>query len=122
MKKISGIFQLLLALFFGVALVFFLLFDSVKNGFGLQELNAGKVVIWLLVGLVLFLISWVTNSVNIKNLNNRIKRLESEKNEIKARLYDLQQDTKTTVPPPIKPDPLEDDKDGSGIRPRENFK
>lgn len=120
MKKISGIFQLLLALFFGVALVFFLLFDSVKNGFGLQELNAGKIVIWLLVGLVLFLISWAATSVNTKNLNNRIKRLESEKNEIKARLYDLQQDTKANVPP-IKPDPLDDDKDGSGIRPRENF-
>lgn len=122
MKKISGIFQLLLALFFGVALVFFLLFDSVKTGFGLQELNAGKIVIWLLVGLVLFLISWATTTVNIRNLNNRIKRLESEKNEIKARLYDLQQDTKTAVPPPINPDPLDDDKDGSGIRPRENFK
>lgn len=123
MKKVSAIFQLLVALFFGVALVYFLMFDSVRNGFNVQELTAGTVVIWLLVGLILFLISWAAVSMYHKNLNNRIKKLELEKNQLKAELYDIERGAKVT-PPPVhkKVDIIEEDKDGSGIRPRENFK
>lgn len=121
MKKVSGIFQLLVALFFGVALVYFLMFDSVRNGFGIQELVAGTVVIWLLVGLILFLLSWSTTMVYTGNLNQRIKRLEQEKNEVKALLFDMERGEKV---PNVrnKIDSIEDDKDGTGIRPRENFK
>src|SRR5690554_5852045 len=122
MKKVSGIFQLLVALFFGVALVYFLMFDSVRNGFGVQELTAGTVVIWLLVGLIIFLISWATVSMYHRNLNNRIKQLEVDKNQLKAELYDMERGLKTTPPVHKKPDIIEEDKDGSGIRPRENFK
>ena len=121
MKKVSGIFQLLVALFFGVALVYFLMFDSVRNGFGVQELTAGTVVLWLLVGLILFLISWATVSVYSRNLTNNIKKLELEKNQLKAELYDMERGVRTT-PVQKKVDIIEDDKDGSGIRPRENFK
>lgn len=120
MKKVSGIFQLLVALFFGVALVFFLMFDSVRNGFGIQELTAGTVVLWLLVGLVLFLISWATTMIYTNNLNSRIKKLELEKNEVKAVLYDMERGVKVgNIDKKI--DTIEEDKDGSGIRPRENF-
>jgi|SRR5690606_26949650 len=128
MKKVSGIFQLLVALFFGVALVYFLMFDSVRNGFGVQELTAGTVVLWLLVGLVLFLISWATVSVYTRNLTSNIKKLELEKNQLKAELYDMERGVRTThvqertTPIQKKGDIIEDDKDGSGIRPRENFK
>lgn len=124
MKKVSAIFQLLVALFFGVALVYFLMFDSVRNGFNVQELTAGTVVIWLLVGLILFLISWAAVSMYHKNLNSRIKKLELEKNQLKAELYDIERGIKVTPPPPVnkKVDVTEEDKDGSGIRPRENFK
>jgi uncharacterized membrane protein (DUF485 family) len=123
MKKVSGIFQLLVALFFGVALVYFLMFDSVRNGFNVQELTAGTVVIWLLVGLVLFLISWATVSMYHRNLNSRIKKLELEKNQLKAELYDIERGIKTSpTPVPKKVDIIEEDRDGSGIRPRENFK
>lgn len=123
MKKVSGIFQLLVALFFGVALVYFLMFDSVRNGFNVQELTAGTVVIWLLVGLILFLISWATVSMYHRNLNSRIKKLELEKNQLKAELYDIDRGVKVTpVPVQKKVDVIEEDKDGSGIRPRENFK
>ena|SRR5690554_4440562 len=123
MKKVSGIFQLLVALFFGVALVYFLMFDSVKNGFNVQELTAGAVVIWLLVGLILFLISWATVSMYQRNLNSRINKLELEKNQLKAELYDIERSTKpspTVVQKRV--DITEEDKDSSGIRPRENFK
>src|SRR5690554_4522845 len=123
MKKASGIFQLLVALFFGVALVYFLMFDSVRNGFGVQELTAGTVVIWLLVGLILFLISWASVSMHDRSQNSRIKKLELEKNQLKAELYDMERGVKV-VPTPVhkKVDIIEEDRDGSGIRPRENFK
>lgn len=123
MKKVSGIFQLLVALFFGVALVYFLMFDSVRNGFNVQELTAGAVVIWLLVGLILFLIAWATASMYQRNLNSRIHKLELEKNQLKAELYDLERSTKTR--PTVvqrRVDVTDEDKDSSGIRPRENFK
>lgn len=123
MKKVSGIFQLLVALFFGVALVYFLMFDSVRNGFNVQELTAGAVVIWLLVGLILFLISWATVSMYQRNLNTRINKLELEKNQLKAELYDMERSNKpgaTVVPKRV--DITEEDRDSSGIRPRENFK
>jgi uncharacterized membrane protein (DUF485 family) len=123
MKKVSGIFQLLVALFFGVALVYFLMFDSVRNGFNVQELTAGTVVIWLLVGLVLFLISWATVSMYHRNLNSRIKKLELEKNQLKAELYDMERGVKVTPAPVTKKvDVIDEEKDSSGIRPRENFK
>lgn len=121
MKKVSGIFQLLVALFFAVALVFFLMFDSVRNGFGIKELTAGTVVVWMLVGLILFLISWGTVSMQSSTLNKEIKKLESEKNQLKAELYDIDRVGKTPVVPK-RVDITDDDKDGTGIRPRENFK
>ena len=44
-----------------------------------------------------------------------------EKNQLKAELYDMERGVRTT-PVQKKVDIIEDDKDGSGIRPRENFK
>ncbi|HLU90834.1 MAG TPA: DUF485 domain-containing protein [Cyclobacteriaceae bacterium] len=121
MKKVNGIFQLLVALFFGVALVYFLMFDSVKNGFGIQELTAGNVVVWLLVGLVLFLVSWATTMAYTSNLNRRIRKLEQEKNEVKALVYDMERGLKVSNVQ-TKIDTIEEDKDGPGLRPRENIK
>lgn len=123
MKKVSDVFQLLVALFFGVALVYFLMFDSIRNGFNIRELTAGTVVIWILVGLILFLASWATVSMYQRNLHSRIKKLELEKNQLKAELYDIERSTKTG-PNVIqkRTDVIEEEKDGSGIRPRENFK
>lgn len=127
MKQINTIFQLLVALFFAVALVFFLAFDSVKNAFNIQELTAGKVVIWLLVGLVLFLISWALDNVYINGLKKDIKRLELDKNDLKAKLYDIEQGSKisrpTERPSDIKIEKRSDvDEESSRIKPRQNFK
>ena len=126
MKQINTIFQLLVALFFAVALVFFLAFDSVKNAFNIQELTAGKVVIWLLVGLVLFLISWALDNVYINGLKKDIRRLELDKNDLKAKLYDIEQGSKisrpTERPSDIKSERRDVDEESSRIKPRQNFK
>ncbi|QDH79060.1 hypothetical protein FKX85_08415 [Echinicola soli] len=126
MKKVSSVFQLLVALFFGVALVFFLVFDSIKNGFGIQELTAGKVVIWLLAGFVLYLITWLLVSMYASSMGKKIKRMETENDKLKARLYDHEQKAKAnpaggSIPPTTGPS-QEDDADGSGIKPRQNIK
>ena len=94
MKQINTIFQLLVAVYFAIALIFFLAFDTVKDTFGIRELTAGTVVIWLLVGLVLYLISWALDNVYINGLNKDIRRLELDKNELKAKLYDIEQGSK----------------------------
>ncbi len=125
MKKLTSIFQLLVALFFGVALVFFLAFDSVRNGFGIQELTAGDVVVWLLVGLILFLAAWMFQSMYTNGLNRKIRKLEQEKTEIKAKLYDMEQ-TGRPVSPGVKSVPTtpspDEERDSSRIKPRQNIK
>ncbi len=113
--------QLLLALFFAIGLVFFLSFNSLKGLFGLEELTSGTVVSLLLVGLILFLIAWVTNSMVYKELELKISKKELEKNELKAKLYDRDQDTKIqTLDKKIEFG--DEDRENSVIRKRQNFK
>lgn len=126
MRKFNSIMQLLVALFFAISLVFFLAFDSLKGLFGLEELTSGTVVSTLLVGLILFLIAWGTNSMVYKNLELQISKLELEKNELKARLYDNDQNAKLqNVDKKIEGDrrtKVEEDKENTIFRPRQNFK
>jgi uncharacterized membrane protein (DUF485 family) len=135
MKQINTIFQLLVALFFVVALVFFLAFDSMRNAFNIQELTAGKVVVWLLVGASLFLISWLLDNIYINGLKNDMKKLEVEKTELKAKLYDRDQEARassapTTPTATAKSSRIqressfdsEEEKEISRIRPRQNYK
>jgi uncharacterized membrane protein (DUF485 family) len=135
MKQINTIFQLLVALFFVVALVFFLAFDSMRNAFNIQELTAGKVVVWLLVGASLFLISWLLDNIYINGLKNDMKKLEVEKTELKAKLYDRDQEARassapTTPTATAKSSKIqresdfdsEEEKEISRIRPRQNYK
>ncbi|MBD8489853.1 hypothetical protein IFO69_13930 [Echinicola sp. CAU 1574] len=121
MKKVTSIFQLLVALFFAIALVFFLAFDSVKNGFGIEELTAGKVVVWLTVGFLLFLVTWMFQSMYANSLVKKIKKMETESNGLKAKLYDLEQGGKIAKPKVLAPD-SEEEKDSSAIKPRQNIK
>lgn len=120
MKKFNSILQLLVALFFAISLVFFLSFDTLKGLFGLEELTSGTVVTILLVGLVLFSIVWGTTYLVYKNYETQISKIESEKDSLKAKLYDLDQIHKTLVAEK-KPFQQEDEKGSSVIRPRQNF-
>jgi uncharacterized membrane protein (DUF485 family) len=117
MKKLNNIFQLLTALFFGVGLVYFLTYERLWSG----NPESGHVVSWILVGLVVFLISWGVSFWYVGSLNRKVKNLELEKNELKAMVFDMEKgvkidqlDKKTETQP--------DDKEASVIKPRENFK
>jgi hypothetical protein len=126
MRKFNSIMHLLVALFFAISLVFFLAFDSMKDLFGLEELTSGTVVTFLLVGLILFLGALGTNSMVYKNLEHQIAKLELEKKELKAKLYDYDQETKIqNLDKKIDRDrgsKLEEDKENPAFRPRQNFK
>jgi hypothetical protein len=132
MKQINTIFQLLVAVYFAIALIFFLAFDTVKDTFGIRELTAGTVVIWLLVGLVLYLISWALDNVYINGLNKDIRRLELDKNELKAKLYDIEQGSKlsktserpesTREGTSVKRNTIDPEERDSKIKPRQNYK
>ncbi|MEX2564368.1 MAG: hypothetical protein WD431_00325 [Cyclobacteriaceae bacterium] len=117
MKKMNSIFQLLTALFFGMGLVYFLTYERLWS----VTPETGEVVTWFLVGLVIYLICWGLGLWYASHLNSRIKKLEMEKKELKAMVFDLERgakmgqvDKKTEEQP--------DDKDSSSIKPRKNFK
>lgn len=121
MKKFNSIMQLFLALFFALSLVYFLAFESVKGLFGTLELSSGTVVIFLLIGLILFLATWITGVMVIKGLESKLSKKELEKKELKAKLYDLEQGIKLkNIDRKI--DQIEEDKETSVIKPRQNIK
>ncbi|MCH7401010.1 hypothetical protein ACFOUP_02110 [Belliella kenyensis] len=121
MSKFNSIMQLLVALFFAVSLVFFLSFESTKSLFGMETLQSGTVVTFLLVGLILFLCAWGTSSLVARNLRSDLAKKELEKKELKARMYDLEQSIKLkSFEQRI--EPKEEEKDNSVIKPRQNFK
>jgi hypothetical protein len=117
MKKVSNIFQLLTALFFGLGLVYFLTYERMWGG----TPEPGEVVSWLLAGLVSYLITWGTSWGYTSNLLSKIKKTEQEKKELKAMVFDLERGVKMEkMDKRIEDQP--DDKEGSSIKPRENFK
>lgn len=129
MKQINTIFQLLVAVFFAIALIFFLAFDTMKDAFGIRELTAGTVVSWLLVGLVLYLISWALDNVYINGLKKDIRRLELDKNDLKAKLYDIEQGSKlsrssesTKESTSLNRSSIDVEERDSKIKPRQNYK
>ncbi|AEL24569.1 DUF485 domain-containing protein [Cyclobacterium marinum] len=117
MKKVNSIFQLLTALFFGIGLVYFLTYEKMWGGTPLT----GEVVSWLLAGLVIYLITWGTSWGYVSSLNSRIKKIELEKKDLKALVFDLERGGKVN-PVERKTEVSKDDTESSVIKPRENFK
>lgn len=121
MKQVNKITHLLLFIFFAISLVFFLSFNSIKGLMGIEELTTSLVINFLLLGLVLFLLSWGTGYSFSNLLSRELEKKEIEKNELKARLYDMEQGIKLkTMESKMKQ--KEEDKESSVIRPRQNFK
>lgn len=121
MKQIDKISHLVTLLFFGIVLVFFLLFENVKGILKVEELSPSLVVNFLLIGLVLFLISWGTSTMAKNNLEAELSKKETEKNELKAKLYDFEQGVKLKNIEK-KLDSLEEEKEATVLRKRQNFK
>ncbi|WP_158859076.1 hypothetical protein [Lunatibacter salilacus] len=123
MNKTNSIFQLLVALFFGVALVYFLTYERMWD----QPLTTDHVVIWLTVGLVLFVLSWGVSNLYVNKLHKSAQKVEMEKKELKAMIFDLERELKVGKPEVRRAERnvegiTPEEKDTSSIKPRENFK
>ncbi|MBW3470398.1 hypothetical protein [Arthrospiribacter ruber] len=121
MKQLNKIAHLLVLLFFGISLVFFLSFNGIKGLFGIEELRSGMVVYFLLIGLVLYLVSFGSDHMVKNGLKEEISKKEAEKKELKATLYDLEKGIKLSKLE-NKINQKEEGKDSPTLRPRQNFK
>ncbi|EON75581.1 hypothetical protein ADIS_3984 [Lunatimonas lonarensis] len=118
MEKVNSILQLISALFFGVALVFFLTYDRMWD----QPLESSLVVSWMLVGLLVHLLVWGSTSLVKRNLMKEVASVETEKKELKALLFDLERANKSGRLDRKMDSGEITDRDSSSIKPRENFK
>ncbi len=126
MKKLHQILQLTLLVYFGAFLIFFIGFDTFGGIFGMEEITSDSMVTVILVGFVLFLLSWGAGYMAFKNLMSRIKKLEQEMDKLKARLYDHEHphvaDPKAPAErEPIRTNPKIQDPEPSNLPPRQNF-
>lgn len=121
MKQINKIMHLLTALLLAITLIFFLSFNSMKGLMGIEELTSSLVVNFLLLITFLFLASWGTSVMTANGLESELSKKEAEKNELKAKLYDLEQGVKLRNIEK-KLEEKEEDKEVKTIKPRQNFK
>ena len=120
MKSIQKITQLLVFLFFGISLVFFMSFDTVKGLWGREELSTSLVTSFLWIGVLIYLISLGISRMATSRLERELSKKELEKNELKAKLYDLEQSLKLkTIEKKL--ETKEPEKEAKGIRPRQNL-
>jgi hypothetical protein len=119
MKKIAQFLQIALLIFFLAYVMFFIFFDVLGPMFGMDPITPESMVKVFLTGTILFLASWGALSIQIGGQNEKLKKMESELNGIKAKLYDLEHSKPSPSSAPI---PQKNQEDTSGtIKPRQNF-
>jgi hypothetical protein len=119
MKKIAQILQIALLVFFLVYVMFFIFFDVLGSTFGMDPITPESMVKVFLTGTIIFLASWGALSIQISGQSDKLKKMESEMNGIKAKLYDLEHPKTGTSSGPV---PQKNQEDTSGvIKPRQNF-
>ncbi|MDI1321760.1 MAG: hypothetical protein PSV36_03360 [Algoriphagus sp.] len=98
MKKLNQILQIVLLVYFGAFLIFFLGFRSLGGLFGMEEITADAMITIFLLGAIIFLINWVASSMTVKGLNEQMNKREIEMNGLKAKLYDFEHPKTTQAP------------------------
>ena len=119
MKKFHQVIQIVLLVYFLLYLVFFMAFDTLGELFGMQEVTSQSMVTILLIGFVLFLISWGIGKAVSSSQNSKINKMEIEINKLKAKIYDFEH---PELPEKPKPAPTKSSEPESGtLPPRQNF-
>ncbi len=122
MKKLHQILQIVLLVYFGAFLIFFLGFSSLGGMFGMEEITADAMITVFLIGAVIFLITWGTSSMTMKGMNEQMSKREIEMNTLKAKLYDFEHQKTTQVPPASVPRTTKPgESDQSNIAKRQNI-
>lgn len=119
MKSIAHYLQLAVLIFFLLFLIFFIAFDMFGPMFGMDPLTPESMVKVFLTGFILFLAAWGAGMIHKSNLNDQIKKMQTEMNELKAKLYDWEH---PKTPQSSKPVPQKNQEENPGnLRPRQNF-
>lgn len=119
MKKIAQYLHLAVLIYFLLFLVFFLSFNVLGSTFGMDPLTPESMVKVFLTGFILFLAAYGASLMHSSNMNDQIKKMQSEMNELKAKLYDFEHPKVVT---PNEPVPQKTQDESAGIlRPRQNF-
>lgn len=119
MKKIAQYLQLAVLIYFLLFLVFFLSFNVLGSTFGMDPLTPESMVKVFLTGFILFLAAYGASLLHNSNVNEQIKKIQSEMNELKAKLYDFEH---PKVVASTKPLPQKNQDESTGLlRPRQNF-
>lgn len=119
MKTIAHYLQLAVLVFFLLFLIFFIAFETLGSVFGMDPLTPESMVKVFLTGFILFLAAWGASLIHKSNLNDQIKKMQTEMNALKAKLYDLEH-PKTPQPGKVIPQKNQEDSTGN-LRPRQNF-
>ncbi|MCS5490389.1 hypothetical protein [Algoriphagus limi] len=120
MQKFHRILQIILLVYFAGLLIFFIAFDTMGGLVGIAEVTSDSVVKILLTGLILFLISWLVGKGVKSSLQSKVKKMESEMNALKAKIYDFEH-PKTAEKPKTETTQKPSDSDSSNLPPRQNF-
>ncbi len=118
MKKIAQFLQIALLLYFLLFLVFFFSFDSLGSAFGMDPITPESMVKVFLTGFILFVVTWAASRMHQSSMDTDAKKMQTEMNELKAKLYDFEHPKTTVIPNPAPPKTQEDT--GGIIRPRKN--
>lgn len=122
MKKLHQILQIVLLVYFGAFLIFFLGFSSLGGMFGMEEITADAMITVFLIGAVIFLINWGSSSMAMKGINEQMSKREVEMNSLKAKLYDFEHPKTTHAPPASVPRTTKPgESDQSNIAKRQNI-
>lgn len=120
MKKLHQILQIVLLVYFGAFLIFFIAFDTIGGLFGIEEITSDSMVTIILIGLILFLAAWGSSYAAYNSLSSTIKKMENDMNGLKAKIYDFEHPRSPATPkPPIPTKPT--DSDPSNLPPRQNI-
>ncbi|WP_425636086.1 hypothetical protein ACPUEN_11875 [Algoriphagus yeomjeoni] len=120
MKKLHQILQIALLVYFGAFLIFFVAFETLGGLFGMEEITSDSMVTIILIGMILFLAAWGSSYAAYSSLSSQIKKMESETNALKAKIYDFEHPAVRANAPANKPvKPTEPDQ--SNLPPRQNF-
>lgn len=96
MKKFRTVLIVLSALYVLTTLIFLFNEESLFNNFNLLRL-IDYLQAWILVGLLLLVGVIIVGSPYINALQRRYKKLEAERKEVKARLFDIEEERKTEI-------------------------
>jgi hypothetical protein len=119
MKAIAQYLQLAVLVFFLLFLIFFISFDMFGAMFGMNPLTPESMVKVFLTGFILYLAAWGATLIHRSNLNDQIKKMETEMNALKAKLYDFEHPKTLQSSKPV-PQKNQEESPGN-LRPRQNF-